>query len=75
MAILDSEQVPEVRLNDHPDIPLLLPQKEKWMQSLLGAAQSLEYRASTGVGVAISGLEVPVSPQGQQLGQPCDLHV
>jgi hypothetical protein len=45
------------------------------MQSLLGAAQSLEYRASTGVGAAISGLEVLVVPQGQQLGQPRDLHV
>lgn len=65
----------EVRLNDHPDIPLLLPQKEKWTQSLLGAVQTLEYRVSMGVREAISGLEVLVSPQGQQLGQPCDLHV
>lgn len=65
MAILDSEQVPAGRLMDHPDIPLLLPQKEKWMQSPLGAAQSLEYRASVSVGTAISGLEVLVSPQGQ----------
>lgn len=41
----------------------------------MGAAQSPGYRASMGVSTAISGLEVLRSPQGQQLGQPCDLHV
>ena len=45
------------------------------MPSLLGAAQSLEYRVSMSVSMAISGLEVLMSPQGQQLGQPYDLHV
>lgn len=41
----------------------------------MGAVQSPEYRASMGVRAAISGLEALMSLQGQQLGQPCDLHV
>lgn len=75
ITVLGSRQVPEVRLNNHPDVPLLPPQKVIWKPSLMGAAQSPGYRASMGVSTAISGLEVLRSPQGQQLGQPCDLHV